>query len=56
MKIRYPPFHHRLKPTPVTTSCDHLAAQNTGSKWPEACVGGTEFGEYCRNGHGGPMW
>lgn len=30
--------------------------KNTGSKWAEACLGGTTFGDYCRKGHRGPMW
>jgi hypothetical protein len=29
--------------------------KNSATAWPEACLGGTEFSAYCREGHEGPL-
>ena len=30
--------------------------KNTATSWPDACLGGTDFDKYCREGHEGPLW
>ena len=29
--------------------------KNSATAWPEACLGGTDFSAYCREGHEGPL-
>jgi len=29
--------------------------KNTATSWPDACLGGTDFDKYCREGHEGPL-
>ena len=29
--------------------------KNSATSWPDACLGGTDFSAYCREGHEGPL-